>query len=154
VLVERIGGGKRHAQLFRAIFVPGQVLADLPVCTQQFRNLVVLDSGIGWCFEGFDHPVDGPDPVVDNVEADPEGTEVAGYLEVGAGRFEVAARVVVDDDITWTTGLENCGDGIAVAAGEDLQFDDNLFRIGVADAENFIAAGLENFLAQLRPGCR
>ena len=61
----------------------------------------------------------------------------------------MSARMIVNNDIAGSAGLEDCGDCVAVATGEDLQINDNLLRIGMAEAEDFVAARFENFLAQL-----
>jgi hypothetical protein len=55
----------------------------------------------------------------------------------------------MNNDIAGTAGLEDCGDSSAVAACKDFQLGDDLFCIGVADAEDFVAARVQNLLAQL-----
>jgi hypothetical protein len=57
--------------------------------------------------------------------------------------------MVVDNDIPGATGLQDGRNGVPVAAGEYLQVDDNPVVIGVADAEDLIAAGVLDLPAKL-----
>ena len=109
----------------------------------------MLDSAGLDRLENFDHPVELLDPVVDNIKADRQRTEVAGDGKVCFGRFEMTAWMVVDHDIAGATGLQDGRNGVPVAAGEHLQIDDNLVVIGVADAEDLIAAGVLDLPAKL-----
>ena len=59
------------------------------------------------------------------------------------------AGVVVDNDIAGATGLQDGRNSLPIAAGKNLQVDDDLSGIGVADAEDFVAAGFPDFLAKL-----
>ena len=149
MMVEGLGHGERHAQLLGSIFEAGQILADQTARAEQFGNLLVLDRGGLNRLENLNHPVELLDPVVDNIKADRQRAEAACDCKVRFGRFEMTAWVVVDNDIAWATGLQDGRNGIPVAAGEHLQVDNNLVVIGVADAEDLIAAGVLNLLAKL-----
>jgi hypothetical protein len=61
----------------------------------------------------------------------------------------VAARVIVDDHITRPTALEDGWNCVTAAAGQDFHLHDKLVCIGLANAEDFVAARLENFLPEL-----
>ena len=148
MLVERIGRGKGHAQLFGALFESRQLRTHLAVGAEDFADLLVLDRDVRRRFKGFDDTVDLFDAVVDDVEANAQGAEIAGDVKVCPGRFEMSAGMIVDDDVAGATGLEDGRDRFAVAAGEDFQIVDNLVNIGMADAEDFVAAAGEDLLAQ------
>jgi hypothetical protein len=57
--------------------------------------------------------------------------------------------VVVDNDIAGAAELQDGRNGVPVATGEHLQIDNNLVVIGMADAEDLIAAGVLDLLAKL-----
>jgi hypothetical protein len=109
----------------------------------------MLDGCLLGGLEGFDDPVKLADLVVDDIEADPHGAEVAGDCQVRFGRLKVAARVIVYDHVTRAAGLEDGWDCVTAAAGQDFNVHDKLVCVGLTNAEDFVAARLEDFLPEL-----
>ncbi len=65
----------------------------------------------------------------------------------------MTAGVVVDDDVARSAGLKNGGDCLPVAAGKNFQFHHHLVGVRAADAEDFIAARITDFLTELFLNC-